>query len=743
MEEFASTSDLPRVFASARGYLSQARQIRIELRELWGALCDAQPFNGYVEVADDLSRELWCRFDPPQDLQDLADAKASEFVLAIKSSFDSCVIAAASAAMAPMLIQDAGSHQMPLCSTASEFDSLVPDGSLLGLRPDQVNALRDIQPFTGGPIGKAMEHLANALTCVTAGKPLFAAWASEARPEPFLPEGVEVTEIAAAPAATLGPTNRLATFRISPNDSSITFRGDPHVSFDAILRSEPWPSEPDDNLNARSQWLIVIAEELIDGLERSVNTSYQTAMLASLDELMPGERQTWLPVVFNDEAEEHEAREAIADSDQDTAIFRANDGGLTYLRLSDNGSVIGREIPKASAITSGGIHGIAVEHATRAAAGRWGLPDFVMQPKVIAKGSGIREVGDGTILSGGRGIVLQVKSRAIEGDDDAKAARWLKKNAAHGLRQARGSIRNALAGKAVTLTNLRSRDISFDGDEVDWVPVVVVDHPLAPTGVIPDADPKGPSVVMTRSDWEFLWDQLRSASAIVDYIHRVSAESPLELGAESHRYFELADADAVSAPNELPVWMSEFGTQPEHLPMLPREPASAPDEFGHAIFQNLLEDVADTDFNGDEFVRLSILAMIDRVAVGTRAELGRLLLRRLILCAEAPVGEHRLEHRVMFLDAGQLHLSFTTMTRLTGYHHEIYKTWLLHRRQRFLETSGAAGPDWPWTVGVLITPRIGNDRPWDTSMAATNGPPQFEREEFDRLTPILAPHTSK
>ena len=44
--------------------------------------------------------------------------------------------------------------------------------------------------------------------------------------------------------------------------------------------------------------------------------------------------------------------------------------------------------------------------------------------------------------------------------------------------------------------------------------------------------------MLMRRNWEFLWDQLRSATAIVDYLNRVAAdeEEPLELGAESNRY---------------------------------------------------------------------------------------------------------------------------------------------------------------------------------------------------------------
>jgi hypothetical protein len=246
---------------------------------------------------------------------------------------------------------------------------------------------------------------------------------------------------------------------------------------------------------------------------------------------------------------------------------------------------------------------------------------------------------------------------------------------------------------------------------------------------------------MIRRDWEFLWDQLRSATAIVDYVHRVADEDdPLELGAETHRYFDLAHRDANAPPTPVPDWFPEASAEPTNLPLLPRDPAASGDEFGHAIFQRILEDIARTDFTGDESDRIALLSQIDRVAVATRASLGHLLLRRLTACAEAAPEGHRMEHRIMYLDRGDLHLAFTTMSQLTGYHQEIYKNWLLHRRQTFLNRSGAKGPIYPWTVGVLLTPRAHGGRPWDTTVISTNSPPAYDQKEFDRLTPLLAPN---
>ncbi|WP_454777563.1 hypothetical protein [Georgenia muralis] len=292
----------------------------------------------------------------------------------------------------------------------------------------------------------------------------------------------------------------------------------------------------------------------------------------------------------------------------------------------------------------------------------------------------------------------------------------------------------------MTLDNLRGRPVRVAGGRVEWVPVVILEHPNPPREVFPARDPDGPSVVMLRRDWEFLWNQLRSASAVVDYIHRVAAENePAELGTETHRYFDLANKDLQASPSPLPNWMNDGDVVPVSGPLLPIDPASARDELGFRVFQRVLEDIAATEFTGDETDRVQTLAHIDRVSVTTRADLGRLLLRRLIACGDAPEGQLRVEHRLIYVDNGQLHLSFTCMGKLTGYYQEMFRTWLLHRRQRFLMRSNASGPIWPWSVGVLLTPRPSTkDRFWDTTVIATNGPPEFDDEEYRRLDAVYA-----
>jgi hypothetical protein len=135
----------------------------------------------------------------------------------------------------------------------------------------------------------------------------------------------------------------------------------------------------------------------------------------------------------------------------------------------------------------------------------WGLPDFVFRPQVIAKGSGQRELGDATIITGSKAVAVQVKSREGEPKDDDAEGRWLTKKALQGARQAAGTVR-ALRASAADLANERGRTVTCHGDQLTWMGVVILDHAAPP----PAFDVGIPVVAMLRRDWEFLFDHLRS-----------------------------------------------------------------------------------------------------------------------------------------------------------------------------------------------------------------------------------------
>src|SRR5688572_27618025 len=85
-------------------------------------------------------------------------------------------------------------------------------------------------------------------------------------------------------------------------------------------------------------------------------------------------------------------------------------GQLTLLIDTPRGAMV-RVVPSASPLGTGMRHGDAAEAATHDAAAIWGLPDFVFLPSTAAVGSGTREVGDGVLIVGELGVVVQVKGR--------------------------------------------------------------------------------------------------------------------------------------------------------------------------------------------------------------------------------------------------------------------------------------------------------------------------------------------
>ncbi|MGA5166693.1 MULTISPECIES: hypothetical protein [Streptomyces] len=68
--------------------------------------------------------------------------------------------------------------------------------------------------------------------------------------------------------------------------------------------------------------------------------------------------------------------------------------------------------------------------AVQDAAATWGLPDFVMVPSVERKGRGVREISDGLLVVGSRGVVVQVKAREGEPGTHEKESSWVLKQLA-------------------------------------------------------------------------------------------------------------------------------------------------------------------------------------------------------------------------------------------------------------------------------------------------------------------------
>jgi hypothetical protein len=637
----------------------------------------------------------------------------------VKTALDLGVHATATIVCTSLGPVDVALHAMPLTATAAEFTALIPNGQLLGLRPDQVRVLEKFQPFASGSesaqfIGAHMQHLAGAL------------------------ERATLLSVDTEPDGPLAAARPLIKFRVDPPEAAPEVQIRPNVALDPIFETAPWPTELDDNLQRRTARILVLARHLIEALERSVSTPTFIQQFGRIDDVAPvAPAGVWKPVAFDSKEQKAEVLECLTGSDLNLGSIRADDGSYTLLRF-ENGQVMGREIPEATPPEPSMPLGTGTELAALGAAARWGLPDFVYRPITIPKGSGFREIGDGTLVSGRRGITLQVKAREGATGNAAREASWLQKKAGEGLRQAHGTIR-MLTEHDLMLTNFRDREVPLHGDEIEWAPVIILDHPSPPSGVTPQREPDLQGLILTRRDWEFLWDQLRSVTAVIEYAHRVADDDRIELATEVARYFDLADRDERATPTPMEPWMVEVGATQISGPTLPRDPADTTDVVGHSMFRRILSDVAATEFGGDEVTRLDVLSLIDQSWVGHRAELGRTLLRRIDDCALAPADTLRAQHRITFVDGGKLQLSFSVYSHFTGYHRQIFEAWVLHRRQTFLQQSGATGPNYPWTVAVLLTPRPEGDRLWDTTVLATDGEPAYDDAAYAEIGAAFDP----
>ncbi|MGI8722799.1 MAG: hypothetical protein ACR2JG_11290 [Geodermatophilaceae bacterium] len=636
---------------------------------------------------------------------------------------------------------------MPSLPDRATFWQHVRDGHFPGIRPDQIRMVETFQPFeepdldssesaAATMVRSAMRHFANlrAPSSELDVPPRIGVWAHSAKPEVFVDPPSRVLSVESTGDGVLDDARTVATYQVAGDIGEADVRGNPNIGFDVIANRPPWPANPDDNFSARSRLLIATASEFIRGCERSVGFRDPLRKLPhALPSAAGSNEPSWAPVHFEDG--DHDLTTMMSQSDIGLATYRNDDDEFVML-VQVGDTVYGRPIPPATLLDPLERQGTAAEDAAIEAASMWGLPDFVFRPRVIAKGSGRRELGDATIITGSKAVAVQVKSREGRPKDDAGEARWLTKKALEGARQAGGTVR-MLRRAPVELVNGRGRTITCHGDRLTWIGVVILDHPSPPEDVSAPTFSVGiPVIAVLRRDWDFLFDHLRSVSAVIDYLHRVVDAPPVPIGDEPARYFELAHADEQAPPRPPTPWIEQIGAVQAARPILPKAPASAADASGHAIFRVLLEDIAESTFTGEEEYRLEILAKLDRFSVGDRAELGRLLMERLDAARTVDAGTTSWQHRLVIQDADALQLFFSVGSHMTETHREVYKGWVLLRRHEFIELTAIEAADLPWTVAVLLTPRLDGYHAWDTTLIATCDDTNLDDDERARLTAI-------
>ncbi len=204
-------------------------------------------------------------------------------------------------------------------------------------------------------------------------------------------------------------------------------------------------------------------------------------------------------------------------------------------------------------------YGTAIETRTRDIAASLSIPEFVYRVPLVAKGSAVREIGDGILSCGAGGAILQVKARLLGHglrDSQQDAERWVLKHVARAVRQGRGSRRTiisfnnsgnplaAVPARPIVVGEAMSINVRLDGECGNWPIIVVINHPKNPCITLPYYDDV---FCISYDDWLELNRHIRSVHRLLRYIHLAlgsGIRASVPLGRESDRFESLAKHEA-------------------------------------------------------------------------------------------------------------------------------------------------------------------------------------------------------
>ncbi|MFI0978227.1 hypothetical protein ACH4SP_14680 [Streptomyces sp. NPDC021093] len=412
-------------------------------------------------------------------------------------------------------------------------------------------------------------------------------------------------------------------------------------------------------------------------------------------------------------------------------VDTADASGLTLIVDTPQGPHL-RRIPPALPLPTHVEHGPGAEAAAQTAAAAWGMPDFVFQQADhAAKGSGRRELGDRLLLAGQWGAVVQVKARTVAPKPDSLETAWIQKVAAKAIRQAKGTVRQLRMAPAV-MVNGRDNRMAVDGHAFEWIAVFLLDHPGVPDQTVPTWQPPGmPAIALTRRDWDFLFDQLRSTTAVLDYLFRAAALPAVPLGDEPVRYYELAAADVDALPAPMSPEVKGLGGVQFSAPQLPQVPAGADGTRAHLMIRFMLEDIALTPLGEtlDEADRFTLLSALDWLPVSARAEWGHLLLDMLRDVPRVPEEHCKWRFRRLVDAEGTRQVIVGAASRFDSVVQAAFSAYVQLRHVEVCEHTRKA--EHTSTLGVLLTPRRRDRRRlWDTTTSYTSGELDISPEDL-------------
>ncbi len=731
----ARQNDQPQdAYTASWAHLTEVERLRGRFAERWSAFLDSGPYDISLITDPDGNGTINVWVTWTHDAATELSGLIIDLAVQLQSALDEAVRATARLLTGQTPGEQPTCLRFPTCTDEDEFQAALDRDVLRGLRPDQVRLVRSLQPIAEHePVHPGLQIMRDALLLLrdltdTGPQLRVLSWGHSAAPELLVEPPGTVAEITVEPDGFLEERPLVARYRLhgtQPDGAGYTaVRGTANIAIDAAVNAGPSPREPDDTLSRRTRQLARVVDEVVCSLERSMGlrNDMTPPPRPSMDpRLQAGPPPTsWTPQADSPLALTEDELEQLRQSPLGLATVRgATD---TMLLVVTPAGVFERRIPPALPLPEQLRKGAAAEWVTLIVAAAWGLPDFVFHPAKVPKGTATRELGDGTILVDQHGLVLQSKSRGADQLRGEHGERnWLIKNMTKAGKQAAGTVRS-LRQQPAELVNGRGRTIRVDGNDHHWIGVVLVDHPDVPADVATlTSSGDLPVVTLLRRDWEFLFDQLRSVHAVVQYLRRVvDDDDPPPLGQESLRYYHLAQLDEETAPSPMTPALLTTGGRPESVPLLPKTPAGSDDQRAHGLYRVLLEDVATSTLDDQmrEADRLRVLAELDKLEVASRTSLGQHLMAMLEELADEPAQHVKVRHRRFFFGQGR-QLCFSVGSRFDEQMQVSFSAWVQLRHHDLQAQTGEI--DDSMTVGVLLTPRPDGGRRWDTTMVAVQG----------------------
>ena len=742
-------------FLAAWSHIDRARSACDRLAAAWDTAC-LDAFDAHLSDWDGQG-SIWVElnFDPTtsQLLNDHARAIGTH----LREALDEGLVALARLVSGVIAEPEPDRVRFPICDSSEEFLAFYRSGCLDGVRPDHLEFLEAHQPYIHDIVGDDSDRrtpdplrFIRDLSDLEPDADAVMAWCHSAQPEISVAEPARISDLTIEPDGAIVDTKTVATFQvIYPPDLPPANRprvfGNPMVAFDLMAATDD-PIDIDDTVTHRAATAIQCAARILASFEWSMGLRKGSSIWSwdprsRLPSGSPATAAAFARVSLGDLI----GPDASSSADPFDGIVTVDGGEELTLAITSGDQVYLRRIPAATALDPRFPQGTAAELAVATAEATRGLPDFVFPPVKRRTGSGTREIGDGIVHLGDKGLILQVKSRTNVTDRLEREASWIRGQVEAGAKQAAGTLRQLRLQPAV-LTNQRGREVSIDGNApTAWIGVVLIDHAKPPHGVTPLTTFKNlPVVALLRRDWEFLFDQLGSTPAVVRYLHRVAGE-PLELGEESVRYFDLAGKDLAAEP--IPArnnWATVSGGDPASHPILPMEPA--PTGTGQAMFRLLLNDIAESRLEADEIRRIELLAFLDGTPVIYHESIGDRLLELLEQAKQVQAGQSSWSFRWVF-DAQRPHQACFGVSNQYSNHHKVVFRARLELQHHRMTLHDWSPNDEPQTTGVLLTPNYGrSDRLWDTStfmIRGKSGLTEVEATEISRAwAASQAPPTS-